>query len=920
MRHLILATAALLPFASARAGDLTPVQIAFFEKSIRPVLAENCYGCHGPEKQQFSLRLDSRAAMLEGGDLGPVLVPGNPDKSKLVQVLRYAGDKKMPQGKPRLSDSAITDITNWVRQGAPWPETKVPSASISKNAADHWAFRPVREPALPAVADPNWNANPIDRFIFAKLRDKGLSPSPAADRRTLLRRVTFDLIGLPPTPDETDAFVNDQSSDAYEKVVDRLLSSPRYGERWARHWLDVARYADTKGYLFTEDRNYPFAWVYRDWVIQSLNRDMPYDQFIVAQLAADRLNNDADNRDLAALGFLVLGRRFLNNIHDIIDDRLDVTCRGLMGLTLGCARCHDHKYDPIPMADYYSLYGVFASSTEPPPPVLGTKAQRDEFAVKESEFQAREKKLNDFIAETHRKLLDQLRTRLPDYLLAAHATSKFNEEDIMRVVGPDEPIPVFIQRWKRTLESTRRTPNPIFGPWHQLIAVPEPKLPEAVAAFLARVKSEAAYRESLNAHIVKAISDKPPSNRRDLAERYAQVFRQTEELSRGLGRRQPLKDPAHEQIRAAILGRVSPLTCTVEDVRQFLENYSLDRPAHDAYRKLKAETLAGKAPPTPLPRAMILSDSTAPREPYIFLRGNPNNHGEHVPRRFLKVLAGENRKPFSQGSGRLELARAIASPDNPLTARVMVNRVWAWHFGTGLVTTLSDFGTRSDPPSHPELLDWLANRFVADGWSIKSLHRRIVTSATYRQSSGTKDVAAVSAIDADNRLLSRMPHRRHDFETLRDSMLFVSGQLDLSSGGPSLDLFKQPFSKRRSVYGFVDRQNLPGTFRTFDFALPDAHAPQRFTTTVPQQALYLLNSPFVIEQARAFAARTTDAADAARRIERFFRIAYGRSPTSGESAAALAFVHSPPDAAAALPVWEQFAQVLLLSNEFAFAD
>src|SRR5579885_560826 len=434
----LLALAALgLPAAAEPAKPATPAEAAeFFEKRVRPVLVENCQACHGDKKQRGGLRLDSRAALLKGGENGPAVAPGDPGKSRLIQAVRHAGDLKMPP-KKQLPAEAVEALAAWVKMGAPWPET--PQAAqgdpLSPAAARdrHWAFRPVRKPVLPAVRHEGWVRTPVDRFILARLEEKGHRPAPPADRRTLLRRITFDLIGLPPTPEEVDAFLNDPSPDAYEKVVDRLLASPHYGERWGRHWLDVARYADTKGYVFTDERRFPFSYTYRDWVIRSLNEDLPYDQFVLQQLAADqllpltlssppaaggegRVGGD-DKRSLAAMGFLTLGRRFLNNPHDIIDDRIDVVCRGLMGLTVACARCHDHKYDPISQKDYYALYGVFASSVEPKElPVLMEPTPSPAYRAYEKELAVLQKAVDDYreahkaeLAARNRKHRDELR-------------------------------------------------------------------------------------------------------------------------------------------------------------------------------------------------------------------------------------------------------------------------------------------------------------------------------------------------------------------------------------------------------------------------------------------------------------------------------------------------------------------------------
>jgi hypothetical protein len=733
--------------------------LEFFETKVRPVLAEHCYACHGGKKQQGGVRLDSRAAAVKTGDDGAAVVPGHPDKSLLVRALRYEGEIKMPP-KAKLPQAVIDDLTTWIQLGAVWPDEKNITTKGGVDASKHWAFQPVRKPDVPKVSLPEWAANPVDALVLAKLDAKGLKPNAPADRRTLLRRLKFDLLGIPPTYDEVKAFESDTSPNAFEKRVDQYLASPQYGERWARHWLDVARYADTKGYVFQEERRYAYAYAYRDWVIKAFNDDLPYDQFLVQQLAADRLvaAKQAPASSQAAMGFLTLGRRFLNNSHDIIDDRIDVVSRGLMGLTVACARCHDHKYDPIPTKDYYSLYGVFSSSTEPKDlPLLGEPEKTPEYVAFQGKVQELEKAVTEF-KDKNKKELDAKNRKFQDDLRA---------------------------------------------------------LQKKVDGF-------------------KATSPFAPA------------------------------------------------------------------------------------------RGMVLVDSPNPGNARVLNRGNPGNPGAVVPRQFLEVLSGPKREPFKDGSGRLELARAVASKDNPLTPRVFVNRVWLHHFGAPLVSTPSDFGVRSDPPSHPELLDYLAAQFVEDGWSIKKLHRRIVLSRVYQMSSDDHPQAA--AADAENRLLARANRRRLEFESLRDSLLAVSGQLDTKLYGPAVDLTKAPFPTRRTIYGFIDRQNLPGLFRTFDFASPDATNPQRYQTTVPQQALFLLNHPFVQEQAKKILARP-DVADADRtaKIQKLHRLLYARDADADEVRLGLRFIETTATTpglprAVSLSEWERYTQALVLANEFVFVD
>ena len=892
----------------------TPEAIEFFEKKVRPVLAEKCYSCHGEKKQNAGLRLDTAAGIRAGADSGPVVAAGDPAKSKLVKSVRREGDFPMPPKTPLEAD-AVAVLTEWVKLGAPVPADRATTAGIDPKK--HWAFQPVPK----AVANPRPQiANPIDGFVLAKLEQAKLELAPRADKRTLIRRAYFDLTGLPPTADEVEAFEKDADPRAWEKLIDRLLASPRYGERWGRYWLDVARYADTKGYVFTEERTYPFAYTYRDYVVKAFNDDKPFDRFLVEQLAADKLELGADKQPLAAMGYLTLGRRFLNNTHDIIDDRIDVVSRGMMGLTVTCARCHDHKFDPIPAADYYSLYGIFASSVEPKElPLIEEPKRTPEILAFEKELKQKEDDYAADVAKRHAKAVAKLRTAdaVADYLRAALDDRKKAAEPLAAFLREHDLNALVFARWKVFLGDQLKEDSPVFAPLAALHAIPEAdfeaKAPAAIAALGRDAKNPA------NPAVVKALAAAKPKTFKEAALAAATAI-------------------AEEPQLAPIIGAGGPTGVPVADFDKIANRADRDQLA--AARK-KIDGFKATNPFAP-PRAMVLADGPA-FAPYVFLRGNPNNHGVTVPRQFLEVAAGPNRKPFTAGSGRLELAKAIASADNPLTARVFVNRVWLGHFGQGLVRTPSDFGVRSDPPTHPELLDWLAREFMepsdlASGgrespvaseqnqqggantprspWSVKHLHKLIMLSATYQQASTTS-----KATDPENRLLARQNRRRLDFESLRDAMLAASGRLDTTLGGKPVDLFKTPFTARRTVYGFIDRQNVPGTFRTFDVASPDQHSPQRFQTTVPQQALFLMNSPFVAEHAKALAARpeVSGAKTTDEKVRQLYRAALGRNPTADEAALGREFVGTTP-ATGTFGKWEQYAQVLLLCNEFAFAD
>jgi len=746
---------------------------------------------------------------------------------------------------------------------------------------------------LPEVSTPAWPRTDVDRFILAKLDSQGIAPSPEADRRTLIRRLYYDLIGLPPAPADVDAFVRDDRPEAYAELVERLLAMPQYGERWARHWLDVARYADTRGYVGTDDRFFPFSYTYRDYVVRAFNEDLPYDQFIVQQLAADKLDLGDDKRPLAAMGFLTLGRRFLNNVSDIVDDRIDVTTRGMLGLTVTCARCHDHKFDPIPSADYYSLYGVFRSSDEPAEPPLIEQPNPDDPLYQEflRAIEAKETEANNYHSAVHIDLIKHAHSRVGEYLLGARAARGVIEDEAFLRLAKDLKLNhQVLKRWA-TYFQTDRAADPVFATWCVLAALPDESFAADAPGAIASLKSSGV---ALNPRVAKTF-EAAPASLAEAADRYRAIFVDVDDqwtrfvaeraqvaIDTGTTPMLPsaLPDANDETLRRVLYGADAPANVSIADAFELSEV-----PERERIKALRNNVTNVKATHPGRPdRAMTLADAATPYEPYVFLRGKETNKGDAVPRQFIEVITNGERAPFTEGSGRLELARAIANPDNPLTARVFVNRVWAHHFGKPLVATQSDFGLRSEPPTHPELLDYLARRFMDEGWSVKNLHRMIVLSAAYRQAS--LDRADGYVKDPENHLLWRQNRRRLDFETTRDSLLAMAGKLDLAQGGPPVDMFSMPFTTRRTLYGLVERQNLPSVFRSFDFANPDAHAPQRFETTVPQQALFLMNSPFAVEQARAFAAREEFAgcADSDARAASMFRAAYQREPSAEETA------------------------------------
>lgn len=897
----------------------------FFEARIRPLFVEHCYSCHSREAERVrgGLMLDTRAGWLQGGNSGPALVPGDPDRSLLIQAVRYTSDElKMPPKNRKLSETQIADLETWVRMGAPDPRNERVTSPPSPDASRlHWAFKPFPRPPVPEVKQKSWVQTPIDAFILAKLEAIGLKPAPAADKRTLLRRVSCDLIGLPPTFTEVAAFAQDKSPDTFVKVVDRLLASPRYGERWGRHWLDVARYADTKGYVYgdREEKRFVHSYAYRDWVVRAFNEDLPYDRFLKLQIAADQMA-DADRDALAAMGFLTLGRRFLGVAHDIIDDRIDVLTRGALGLTVSCARCHDHKFDPIPTRDYYSLYGVFASSSERMVALNGPAQSAKAYLEFDQELRRREEAFRTAFNEKRAEQSRRIRARVADYLVQVLDVQKLHTEEFYAFVFGDEINPVVVRRWHAYLLSTARQFHPIWAPWHEFARIPpaefSAKAPLVIGSFTNT-------SQKLNPLVAAAFREQVPASMREVANTYGRLLADADKQRTSTAEKKSSVSQDEEALRQVLHGEDSPSTVPAGAIVD-LEWY-FDEATRVKLGKLASEIdrWIVQSPGAP-PHAVILEDRPTPVNPRVFKRGNPASLGEEVPRRFLEILSGPDRGSFVQGSGRLELAQAIASRDNPLTARVMVNRVWKHHFGTGLVRTPSDFGTRCDSPSHPELLDWLAHEFMQHDWSLKKLHRLILLSAVYQQSSEVAEPVEPAAVrnvawrprdsqpepaapvaaqlDPENRLLWHFPRQRLDFEALRDSLLFVSGELDLQVGGRAVELFTPPFSKRRAIYGYLDRQFLPGTLRMFDFANPDLHTPQRSETTVPQQALFFLNNQFVIERARALAALAAASANApAQQVDELYRRVFQREPTASQLRLGLEFVRVAESAEAVEP-------------------
>ncbi len=834
----------------------------YFETKVRPLLASKCYACHTDAKSG-GLRLDTREHMLAGGNSGPAIKPGDSANSLLVQALRQTHPKlKMPPGG-KLKDDQIDAVAAWIQAGAVWPagSAKAPKYVITEDQRSFWSFRPVVEPAVPKVRDAKWGHNELDRFVLAKLEEKGLAPVRPADRRTLIRRAYLDLTGLLPKPEDVDAFVRDKSPDAFAKVVDGLLASPRYGERWGRYWLDIARYSDDK-LNSTQDDPYTNSFRYRDWVINAFNTDMPYDMFVKAQIAGDQLPDK--DKYLAGLGFYSLSP-------EMQDDRVDATTRGFLGLTVACAQCHHHKFDPIPQSDYYSLLGIFNNTSLGESPLApGEQVKAYQAAKKKAD--AKKKELDDFVEAQATILSDILATKTAAYMLDVAGDS------------PDTTLDAEVRaKWKKYLASPEKD-HPFLKAWF------ESKSPAARRGaalnfqnLLIAVSAERKLVEDKN-HITLGLNP----NREDLSQANLVSM-----------------DRDRFFLWDNVFGARGVLHFADGKIDRFLAGTWRE---HLAGLHLELAELK-KAMPPEYPYLQIIEDKKKLSEQKIWIRGDRGNPGDPAPPHFVSVLTVGDPKRFSKGSGRLELAEAIADPANPLTARVLVNRVWQHHFGQGIVRTPSNFGSQGDRPANPELLDYLASSFMKDGWSIKKLQRRILLSAAYQSSAESSEKNLT--VDPENRLLWRFNRQRLDAEALRDDLLLVSGNLDLKEGGLAVHLGKD--NLRRTVYSFVSRRKLEADFALFDFPNPNNTSEQRNATNVPPQRLYFMNNDWVITQAKAVASRLQG--DDVKKIDEAYRLLFQRLPSADEKKLGLAFVAGHPDQA-----WAEYAQVLLTSNEFQFVD
>lgn len=909
----------------------------FFESRVRPVLAKNCYNCH-TQSEQGGLRLDSRERILDGGKSGPAIVPGKPEESLLIRAIKQTDERlKMPLGG-RLKPEEIEDLASWIKMGAPWPaETlSVPAPggkpTITEAQRNFWSFRPLGRPPIPAVKNTQCVKSVVDNFILSKLEGRGLKPVEPAEKRTLIRRATLDLIGLPPKPEEVEAFLTDTSPNAFAKVVDRLLASPHYGERWGRYWLDIARYGedDVRGSMDPPKPAYPNAWRYRDWVINAFNRDMPYNLLVKAQLAGDLLQEGDRDQLVAGLGFFGLGPWYYDTADPLQgranerNDRVDALTRGFLGLTVACARCHDHKYDPLSMQDYYAVAGVFANTEYQEIPLVPQDVVA-EYKRQEKKVKAQEAALKEFVQSQSNQLGVMLASQTANYLMAAWKGLGATQADLKKVAAEGELDFQTLENWVKYLRNPRKD-HAYLKPWNDALGR------KAVAPEARRIANEF---QSLVLSVITEKKEVDVENRVLLADvirrkknderLFPNAFMTQDDICEGCGI--PLKSLARDRfvLWRELLGEKRQL-----NDRSWSEGGILYYPEGEIERFLSGEWKkyleslrtdlenAKKSLPSKYPYLHVIADTGRSANLKLHLRGSPYNLGDNVPRRFLTVLSTGELEPFTQGSGRLELAEAIAG--HPLTARVIVNRVWKYHFGRGIVGTPSNFGQLGERPTHPELLEYLACRFVENNFSLKSLHREVMLSATYQLSSRYSPENYSS--DPDNRLLWRAHRQRLDIEAIRDSILSVSGGLDPSIGGPSFEDMEQ--SRRRSVYAKISRAKLNELLMLFDFPDPSISSEQRNMTNVPLQRLFFLNSELISREAKRLAERLTRSSGAGSpedAILRAYRLLYGREATAEEVRLGLEFLaEHGKQGNADVMAWQQYAQVLLSSNEFIFVD
>ena len=724
---------------------------------------------------------------------------------------------------------------------------------LAKFRKDYWAFQPVKS-KTPDVSS-KWIKTDIDKFILQKMNEKSLSPSDEADKLILVKRAYYSLTGLPPTFEEVQGFLNDESPNAYDKLIDDLLSRKSYGEKWGRHWLDLVRFADTQGFLAgNRDTRYPFSYTFRDFVIRSFNEDKPYNEFIMQHLAADQMELK-DKRDLAGLGFLTTGERFLNKRHEIINDQIDVTTQGFLGMTVACARCHDHKFDPIPTADYYSMFGIFDSVEEPKLdelPVIEESKNPELYKKYQADLKKLEQDLEDITQGFRDKIEAEWQKVAQDYVEYIFKQNSGNK-DLAKIDSMGNQFRTrLIIDIKNMMFKDRQ--NPVF----RLIT----KATDKKTDLSDTLKKELSYKK-FNKHLNEAIKAKRPKTKEDVLELYKELIVEAQ------------KDKEkYPEFHEAFFGKSFKALIYEKQITRYISN------AEDgAYNKAKNAIKNHYTSPGAPARAMVVKDKAKPTSPRIFIRGKRETRGDFVPRRFLQIISTKkSHEKFTQGSGRLELAQAIADERNPLTARVIVNRVWQWHFGTGIVNTPSNFGLLGARPTHPELLDYLADYFMKNNWSFKKLNKLIMTSAVYKQQSVNR--ADMASLDGANTYLWKMNNRRLTWEELRDSLVSRTGQLSEYSG-PPVEMLKDKYQPYRTVYGFVDRNNVNAAYKSFDFPSALVTCEMRSTTIVPQQGLFLLNSNFIMKTAKMVAGKVSGNSEQ-EKIDDLFKRVYGREASEAE--------------------------------------
>lgn len=918
LHRLLILLVSIGYFASAQA----PVADSpdFFESKVRPVLAANCYGCHTNSKMG-GLRVDSSEALAKGGASGPALMPGDPGKSLLIQRLHDSDPKKrMPMGG-KLKDSDVALLEEWVKAGAKWPQSSAaPLAKTGDAYVIHpeqrkfWSFQPLKNPDPPAVKNSKWPSMPIDRFILARLEKEGIQSVKFASKRDLIRRATLDLTGLPPTIEEIQDFEKDAGKDAFAKVVDRLLASPHYGERWGRMWLDVARYGEDDYRSLDPMRRgynpYPNAYLYRDWVVQALNDDLPYDQFVKDQIAGDLLDKNDRYKTIAATGFLGLGPWYYDNgavevtRADERHDRVDAVTRGFLGLTVACARCHDHKYDPIPTADYYSLAGVFLNTKYEEYPLVPESIVKKYEGILD-DIDTRQKLLGETQSNLAAQLSRTLALQTGNYLMGVWDVTGKPKQEIAKVVEDRKLDYELLARWIHYMG--RVTDKYKFkDEWQAMIkkgGKPEEakKLAAKFQQYVTEVMLERAEIDEENKVIsAKALEGTKKKKRRNKPS----DFVTNDDFCPGCGLQ--LKNMAED--RNYLWTEIFQREVNDDDDPVLMADMGkrMAKPGVLLFRTWGLESRIGSEALAQItsirkdieetkkkiepffPFVHGVSDQPDTKNLPIALRGNPENPGKEVTRHFLSVLSPADPKPFKEGSGRLELAEDILA--QPLAMRVIVNRIWRSHFETGIVDTPSNFGTTGERPTHPELLEHLATSFVKNGLSIKKLHRDIMLSSVYQLSTDQNEAAF--AKDSGNRLYWRANKQRMDAEQLRDAVLFVAGNLDESLGGPSKDLTSD--FKRRTLYGKVSRYKLDGYLQLFDFPNPSISAERRFTTTVPLQRLFLMNSDFIQLEAEELAKRVAAEPGNTARIRKAYQLVYGRLPTESEIQMGLTYLKAEP--------------------------